>query len=337
MAKIHVLQFQKQGQIADISLQIVDDIIGFFLTGYDYHALLIWNWRTGKLVLRREADHAHDGAGPQNHPSDFPRLPPATWGFAFLSSRTYLINSIHGKGFIHIYSFDGDSEPDIAPILWATLAMPDIQPNRAVRYFTTNSAPFLGRENISGNPFTTDEDARVYMMCLAYEPERYYLVFMKSEFLKSLIPKQEELVSSQTYVPPVYQWEEWGPVNTRFFWCPHISFNNHIQGHRVVLSSIPPKPLPGPSSISQLGILCVLNFKVHPERVDDPCNPYTRITKEMTYAVHNEEDTVFHDALFTKDVVTCLPYAISTRAGVSNYTGVMIDNERLIGIVSLVI
>ncbi|KAK7679034.1 hypothetical protein QCA50_017978 [Cerrena zonata] len=295
-------------------------------------ALLIWNWRTGKLVLRCEADPADEGVVPQDHPTGFPQLPPATWDFGFLSNRTYLINSIHGKGFIHIYSFDGDAEPDVAPTLWATLAMPEIQPMRTVHHFATHSAPFLAGDITSGKPFTTDENARVYMMTITYGPQMRYHIFMKSEFLESLIPKQEQLVSGQMYVPPVYQWEKWGPANTRFIENHvHYQWLRYVQGHRVVLPPLPVNPLAWPSSLYRI---CVLDFNVHPKRVTDPCDPYRKRSKETTYTVHNKEHAVAAKQLFTKDVMTRLPYAISTRIGVFNYSGFMIDEERLIGMKS---
>lgn len=193
-------------------------------------ALLIWNWRTGKLVVRCEASPEDEGVDPQRVAAGYPQLPPATWDMGFLTNRTYIINSIQGRGLIHIYAFDGDSEPDVAPTLCATLAMPDIQPMNAVHHFATHSAPFLSGETTANKPFTTDERTRIYMMTITYGPQMRYHVFVKSEYLESLVPSKDRLTSAETYVPPLYHWDEWGPDNTRF-----IENHVHYQWLRLVI------------------------------------------------------------------------------------------------------
>ena len=93
MAQEPVLRCQTLGRITSCFIQIVDDVIGLFFWLHN-PALLIWNWHTGKLLVRCEGDPADEGLNPQQLPKRFPSLPPLTWDMAFLSNRAFLLNSI---------------------------------------------------------------------------------------------------------------------------------------------------------------------------------------------------------------------------------------------------
>ena len=103
-----------------------------------------------------------------------------------------------------------------------------------------------------------------------------------------------------------------------------------------------------------LQTICVMDFNVHPKRVDDPCgvrSPSTTILQPdesttktwragdptqsrrnvSTYEVITESTVVPRGVTFAEDVVTRLPYSASTRKFSTDYTGFMIDDERLIG------
>lgn len=56
-----------------------------------------------------------------------------------------------------------------------------------------------------------------------------------------------------------------------------------------------------------------------------------RTAKEVTYSLYLSDHKVPAKQLFAKEVVTRLPYAVSTRMGMFRYSGFMIDEERLIG------
>ncbi|THH01596.1 hypothetical protein EW026_g1123 [Hermanssonia centrifuga] len=55
-------------------------------------------------------------------------------------------------------------------------------------------------------------------------------------------------------------------------------------------------------------------------------NEFVRTYDVITSATYVEAKEVF-----TKDVVSQLPYAVSTRTGTLDYTGFLIDEERLVG------
>lgn len=74
--------------------------------------------------------------------------------------------------------------------------------------------------------------------------------------------------------------------------------------------------------------LRVLDFNVHPKRVDDPVpldSPSHGITL-VTTSSRVQANTVFED-----DVITSLPYLESRRYDKFQYSGFMIDDERIIG------
>lgn len=77
---------------------------------------------------------------------------------------------------------------------------------------------------------------------------------------------------------------------------------------------------------------------MHPSRIDDPCDALIA----QHDAIHGDtgpgtfEEIVVpaivpKTTTFVEDVVTYLPYIASTRTFSADYTGFMIDQERLVG------
>lgn len=96
----------------------------------------------------------------------------------------------------------------------------------------------------------------------------------------------------------------------------------YVHGSRVVL---PPFASQWPERKSTV---CVLDFNVHPKRVDDPVPLHCpeKDSRLVTDPSRVPATTVFED-----DVVTSLPYLASTRSENFHYSGFMIDDERIIG------
>ena len=94
----------------------------------------------------------------------------------------------------------------------------------------------------------------------------------------------------------------------------------YVHGSRVVL---PPFASQWPERKSTL---CVLDFNVHPKRVDDPV-PLNSLGSQLI----TEPSRVAATTVFEDDVVTSLPYLASTRSETFHYSGFMIDDERIIG------
>lgn len=79
-------------------------------------------------------------------------------------------------------------------------------------------------------------------------------------------------------------------------------------------------------------MLRVLEFNVHPKRINDPTGMSLQCESPLvSYTIKDGPSTVPRGRVFVHDIVTSLPYMESSRAGSFNYSGFLIDDERIIG------
>ncbi|KAJ8475000.1 hypothetical protein ONZ51_g6826 [Trametes cubensis] len=293
-------------------IQIVDDVIGVFFWVHG-PGLIIWNWRTGRLVAQcLESD-----------------LPTSAYDFGFLSNRAYMVTVAHGQGHIEIYTFNADEDvspeaqsPSIKdprlPVRVATLLLPPVKPGKNLQRFATHSGPFIGRPT-PGRPFETSPDCRLHVMELGYGDhlERFSL-FVRNRYLLSYIPPESGF--RETYTPVTMPWDEWGPANTRFVSViARFQWLRYVHGERVVLP-----PVPGGLS----SILLTLDFNVHLKRVDDPVP-----LGDGDETVMSDKDPLSSD-IFLEPVVSKLPFVVRARIQPpmeQEYSGYMIDQDHLVG------
>ncbi|PCH34839.1 hypothetical protein WOLCODRAFT_145533 [Wolfiporia cocos MD-104 SS10] len=296
-------------------IQIVDDVIGIF-SFFHSPGLVVWNWRTGKiLVLCAGLD-----------------LPMGTWDFSFLSSRSYMLCSTAGAGAIELFSFEGDPpalQQDLSkrPAHVATLRLPPVKDGHEPHQFTTHSGPFV-HSPTPGKPFELGPDSRIHLIALSYgDRGRRFHMFVHNRFLQSFVrrgPGPADDVQKVTR-----EWPEWGPRNTRFLEHDvHFQWLRYVHGERVILPPIMSPILP--RSPRPECTLCVIDFNVHPNRTDDPV-PLHGADTPGVYEASLESSVVTADGIFEHNVVTHLPYAVITRPGRYRYSGFMIDDERIVG------
>ncbi|OSC98108.1 hypothetical protein PYCCODRAFT_1480843 [Trametes coccinea BRFM310] len=313
-------------------IQIADDVIGVFFWVHG-PGLIIFNWRTGKTVVRV---------------TDL-RLPLGVYDFAFLSSRAYMITVASGQGTIEIYRFSGDvdvaassqggSPSTIAdsplPTRVAVLSLPAVKPGQAVQRFSTHSSPFVARRT-PGRPFETAPDCKIHVMELSYGDQhiRFHL-FVQHRYLLSYIPP--EVGSGAIYEPVRKPWAEWGPDHTRFMpLMGRFEWLRYVHGERVILPSLPLLHVPGTATPPCL--MMMLDFNVHPKRVDDPVS-YEDDTGTTSNIIHSDgyrDAFPFYDRVFEEPIVSRLPFVrrIRERPGLGfqrEYSGYMMDHEHLIG------
>ncbi|RPD53899.1 hypothetical protein L226DRAFT_469953 [Lentinus tigrinus ALCF2SS1-7] len=324
-------------QVGNSFIQIVDDIVGTFFWVHG-PGLLIWNWRTGKNVV---------------HCIGFD-LPTGAYDFAFLSSRAFMLTVAAGAGSIELYTFTGDEDalitrdsrsPSFAarrlPTRVAVLLLPPTNIGRDLRKAFTHSGPFVAQPT-RGRPFETSEDVRIHMLTLHYgDLAGMFNMFLQNRFLLSLVPPG--VGSRGNYAHVVKPWEEWGPENTRVFeWSVHFHWlrcvivrcsishlwNRYIHGSRVVF---PPIPERDPNAVER--VILMMDFNVHPKRINDPVDEYP-VPEDRDCLLITNERRIEAGSVFQQPVVSRLPYLASTRGGitcVADYSGFMIDHERLIG------
>lgn len=110
-------------------------------------------------------------------------------------------------------------------------------------------------------------------------------------------------------------------------WGVGVMAGRYVHGSRVVL---PPLPRFAPD----IATLCIFDFNVHPSRINDPAGPVISPGSEspgVSYRLVSDPSEVEGGRVFLNNVVTCLPYAVSRREGTFNYSGFLIDDERIIG------
>ncbi|KAH8105215.1 hypothetical protein BXZ70DRAFT_904443 [Cristinia sonorae] len=318
-----VLQTPVPFQIGNCFIQIVHDVVGMFFWLHG-PGLIIWNWRKGETLVaclpQDDRPLGHTPMIPQQ-PTITSELPPGTWDFAFLSNRAYVLSTIGGRGSIEIYSIEDDDNGGERTVHVASLMMPDLKGGVGMHHFTTHSPPLLGGDLTKDKPFATSQDNRVHLMSFHYGQQgpRFHL-FLKNSFLFSFVKNYDGQRKT-------LRWDEWGPDNTRFLeHSIQFQWLRYVHGQRVVL---PPLPVPNhPNVISRL---CVLDFNVHPKRIDDPCGATPGRHGGLTYEVFDEESFIPAGTIFENDVVSRLPYSVASKLGRFGYSGFLIDEERLIG------
>jgi len=279
--------------------------------------ILIWNWHTGALLVNLVHNSVYQNA-----------LPPVPWDFAFISTRAFLVTSVAGPGSIELYSFRGDQPLDMTSKTFgslrrvASLGMPPIKPSQDLSAFSTHAGPFVHKPG-AGKPFITSREACTHLFELHYGERRpHFLLFVPNRFFLSLIPPEDD--PRFPGHPLERPWDTWGPANSRalrhrspFQWL------RYIHGHRFVF---PPPPT---GLFHTDWPLVVLDFNVHTKRANDP------VEKPDNYKEITAPEGLRDEEVFQEDVVTCLPYSRSVKAGNFEYSGLMIDDERLIGMKSM--
>lgn len=208
-------------EVGTCFIQIVHDVVGMFFWLHG-PGLLIWNWRTGNMLVVRQLPSMFAALPLAHHPHHQFRsgfdLPPGAWDFAFLSPRAFFVTSTIGDGSIEVFSFDDRQGGEIVPPKHvASLSLPHLAVGRRVANFSTHSSPFLGGDLTENVPFAASQEDRVHVMTLTYgQRNPRFHMFLKNSFLLSLTQHED---ASTKQLKKTLSWEEWGPDNTRFF--PH--------------------------------------------------------------------------------------------------------------------
>lgn len=272
-------------------------------------------------------------------------LQPGTWDFAFLSSRAYILTTAGRCGSIEIHKISDSGDDSTGPTTHvASLLLPALKEGLEMHHFATHSSPFLGGDITKEKPFAASQENRIHLMSFHYGQQGpRFLMFIKNDFLLSFVKDHTDGCKK------VVRWEDWGPDNTRFLernvqfqWLRYVTrsfylhivssidnsfISRYVHGQRVVLPPIPFSSYPNP-----IYRICVLDFNVHPKRIDDPCVVGRPCSFDLEgFEVITEETVVHAGSIFENDVVSRLPYSIASRVGKFFYSGFLIDEERLIG------
>jgi hypothetical protein len=285
-------------------IQIVDDVIGMmFWVEFESPHITIWNWKTGQILVDRDGDNL------PSHISDF----------SFISNRAYMITRRIDGGSIQVFTF-GENQHEIIHV--ASLSLPPLKSTHLV-HCAIHTGPFVAR-CLPNTPFWTNQEERMYVLSMQYiqtDPTvpsarpRFFLFFKNSTPLRYIRKYREERETNPFEVP----WGEWGPRESRMLHhqVPY-QWLRYVHGHRVVFPLLS-------------GNMQVLDFNVRKtKRHVFPQQPDSKASIEII----DYPSIILSDTIFVGPVETNLPYRICRRDELKGFSGVMIDEQRLIGLKS---
>ncbi|KAG0703415.1 hypothetical protein DFH29DRAFT_917122 [Suillus ampliporus] len=286
-------------------IQIVDDVVGMmFWMELEGPRITIWNWKTAQMLVDRDGDHL------PSHISDF----------SFISNRAYMITRGIDGGSIQIFTF-GEHEHEITQV--ASLSLPPLKSRTHIVHSGIHTGPFVAKCH-PDMPSWSNQEERMYVLSVQYiqvDPEvpsarpRFFLFFKNSTPLRYIRKYREQKEAN----PIEVSWEEWGPRETRMLHhqVPY-QWLRYVHGHRVVFPVLS-------------GNMQVLDFNVRKTKrhVFAPQRDSRATTEIVDYP-----STISADIIFPGPVETSLPYRVCQRDELKGFSGVMIDERRLIGLKS---
>jgi hypothetical protein len=353
-ARVPVLRTPVLYPVTSVFVQVVDDVVGvMYCVDPARPRITVWNWKTGQLVVDRASNN----------------LPPGTWDFSFINSRALFVTTGNGSGSLELFTFacdpagthadsDGSStspselqppEPRTELTHVASLHLPPIHPSVRVLSVGAHTGPFLAGCPPDA-PFVSSNEHRVYVLTVQYvhlptldgpRTRPRMCVFLQYRTLERYLARGVAHVASagdacrSLEVP----WAEWGPTGARMM--PHVGvfqWLRYVHGQRVVMIL--------PTSKAGKSTLQVLDFNVRRAFDDDAVDKEQDGSQEER---NDGEETdpslrkrtlerVYHPTrivmpnIFVDVVESGLPYREARRDVRGDYSGVMIDDERLVGL-----
>ncbi|KAG8215644.1 hypothetical protein J3R82DRAFT_7515 [Butyriboletus roseoflavus] len=244
----------------------------------------------------------------------------------------------------------------------ATLHLPPIRKSVRVLSISSHTGPFLAGCP-PDKPFVASNEERIHVLTIQYvhlptldgpRTRPRVCVFVHNRALEGYVDRgvaSATMGAGEATTGMVVPWREWGRVHTRML--PHVGrfqWLRYVHGQRVVMLL--------PTSEADKSTLQVLDFNVRSalddnededdvgadadadhtdegtgreknEKNKDDADPSLRKTtlKRVTYPIRIAMPHIFVDV-----VETGLPYREARRDVRGDYSGVMIDDERLVGL-----
>ncbi|CAA7262359.1 unnamed protein product [Cyclocybe aegerita] len=233
-------------------------------------------------------------------------LPKDIYSLEMLSREAFILMSVSGPGKFYVCKFS--PMVPAPPTIVATLMLPPTA-SSGLLSFVTHSTQLPVRP-VPGTPFMPVPDSRIHVFSLEYrttsgQHQSYSLFVHSRAFLRPIYRD-----SNQTQAEEI-PWDRWGPYDTRFTerrvqpGGPCASY-----GCRVLCESI-----------GGLGI-DVLDFSY--------ANPYLTSRTRRHFGPHNPS-VLPPNNVFLRQVVTRLPYHVTSRSVENHYPYYAIDEERVVG------
>ncbi|KAG9312407.1 hypothetical protein JVU11DRAFT_6788 [Chiua virens] len=344
-ARVPVLCSPVLYPIMNVFVQIADDVVGImYYLDSTQPRLTIWNWKTGSMVM-------DCGNGHLSH------LDHSTWDFAFINSRALFFTTTNDGGTLELYTFTCDpvpspSEPPIsrptsALTHVATLHLPSVHASVRVLDVSTHAGPFLAGCP-PNKPFMASNEERIHVLTIQYvhlptlAGPRMRLktcVFVHNRMLVAYLTRPNDRAATALGVA----WSDWRTQARMLTYGGMFQWLRYVHGQRVVLLQ--------PSSDMHTSTIEVLDFNVRRAFCADAVDARRVECVDNSEAGDSAKDGDVHPSrcnttielvdyptrivapsIFTDVVESELPYRNVRRDVCSEYSGVMIDDERLVGL-----
>jgi len=362
-AKSPVLRTPVLYPVTSVCVHIADDVVGvMYCIDPARPRITVWNWHTGKLVVDCSGAPLPPGTWDfsfinsralfvtSNHDGGSLEL------FSFACDRDLDTNANASTD-----TDDDDSEmltptqPEPAIGLGQTVAsrmthvaslrLPPVQPSVRVQSVATHTGPFVGG-CLPDKPFVASNEERIHALTVQYIhlPAMEGLVtrprvcaFLHGRTLEGYLERGgtsegEGVGANETATAPalVVPWSEWGPKHVRMIHQPNpFQWLRYVHGQRVVL--LLPGTEPGKSTIQVLDFNPYTVFDADEDREEEEIGGLQTksglLVERMDYPTRLDMPEIFTDV-----VETGLAYREVRREVRGHYSGVMIDDERLIGL-----
>jgi hypothetical protein len=231
MTRQHILRHVTGGLVDSAVVQVADDALSFFWASHDAPGLVIWNWRTGAVLVsaisggipRHPVTLANSHITGVDYAMGTPLQDGDAWDFDFLSPRSYVLAN-RGRagdgGSLAVYSFtDATPESDDTPsgstsspssaqtpklrlaTCKARLYLPALQPGVRLANIAVHSGPVVARPPAS-EPFITEDGGAVHVISLDYvrmdEPNHYrYSLFVLNRTLRAYLDPEHSMAGGR--------------------------------------------------------------------------------------------------------------------------------------------
>ncbi|KAG6372438.1 hypothetical protein JVT61DRAFT_7535 [Boletus reticuloceps] len=365
-ARVPVLCTPVLYPVTSVFVQIVDDVVGIMhCVDPSRPRITIWNWKTGRLVVDRASSNLPLGTWDFSFIHSRALFVTTVSGNGSLELFTFTCDRADADANADSSSVPSQPQPEsTSPLVHvATLYFPPVRPSVRVLSIGTHTGPF-----VAGCPadasFTSANEDRIYVLTVQYvhsptvdgpRTRPRVCVFVHQRMLERYLgmgecANQKGVAMASSNVGSdagrgagrsaaiEVHWSEWGQTARML---PHVGmfqWLRYVHGQRVVMLL--------PTFNSSKSTLQVLDFNLRRVFDDDNTNTSNEHLHEDGHENGDADPSlsktilervdyptrIIMPSIFVDPVESGLPYLEARREVEGNYSGVMIDDERLIAL-----
>jgi len=275
-----------------------------------------------------------------------PPKPGAYTDFTFLSQDTLVMPNIRDNTVeVTKVIIDSDDTPRLMPL--CVLHLPPLARSASIDFLScyaepnpTGSGP-VSIPSTSGRPFRDKAEDAIIIFDVSYHPSgnEWFTFIVHRRALFAHIPAAHRVsapfCSATDHMPaPVHvPWSAWGPAATRWFEGEHTStvWITRTAGQRAVTLE---NRMPTPIIVRDFNLYAVRAARalMVASGQSHQGNWCKRLPNGNRMTLKVEDTLLAAGSIFKEDVRSSLPYVENVTQNEYHYGGIMIDNERILGL-----